>query len=344
MLNNAWKLLKDSITAFIADEALSRGAAMAFYAVTSLAPILLIVVAIAGLAFGRAAAQNAIAEQLTGLMGRQSADLLQGAVTNASGKSAGVLASVIGVVTLFVTASGVFGEMQSALNAIWKASPTGTTVSRLIRARAASLGLVAALGFLLMVSLVISAGLSAAGDVINVYVPFGQIILTILNTAISFALISLLFAAIYKILPDRHLEWRDVGVGAVVTAALFTIGKSLIGLYLGTSAVASSYGAAGALIVVLLWVYYSSEIFLLGAEFTRAYSLRHGSRRNVRDPRLEAHAPGARETATGHAEALEHGASDPLEPRAAIGATASSLLTLVGIAMLVIIHLRERRR
>lgn len=282
MFTKAWKLLKTSVQAFIADDALSRGAAMAFYAVTSLAPVLLIVIAIAGLVFGRSAAQEAIAGQLTGLMGQQSADMLQSAIKSASGRSSGVLATVIGVVTLLLTASGVFGEMQSALNAIWKVKAEGSAVSRLVRARAASLGLVAALGFLLLVSLAVSAAISALGDAINDTMPFGSMILSVLNTAISFVLIAVLFAAIYKVLPDRRIEWRDVLVGAVVTSALFTVGKSLIGWYLGSSAVASSYGAAGGLIIVLLWVYYSSEIFLLGAEFTRAYSLRHGSRAKER--------------------------------------------------------------
>jgi len=170
--------------------------------------------------------------------------------------------------------------MQSALNAIWKAEPKGTTVSRLIRARAASLGLVAALGFLLIVSLVVSAALTAFGNHLNSILPFGKLILTVLNVVVSLALISVLFAAIYKILPDRHLLWRDVVVGAVVTAVLFTLGKSLIGWYIGSSAVASSYGAAGALIILLLWVYYSVQIFLLGAEFTKVYANRHGSKQD----------------------------------------------------------------
>jgi membrane protein len=275
-----WKLLKSTVMAFIEDEALSRGAAIAFYTVTSIAPILLIVVAIAGLVFGREAAQGAITAQLGGLMGQQTADMLQTAVASAAGKSSGILATLIGIATVIATASGVFGEMQSALNAIWKAKPEGTTVSRLIRARAASLGLVAALGFLLIVSLVVSAGLTAFGDYLNSLLPFGKVILSALNTVVSVGLISLLFAAIYKVLPDRHLEWRDVIVGAVVTAILFTIGKSLIGWYIGSSAVASTYGAAGALIILLLWVYYSAQIFLLGAEFTKVYANRHGSKQN----------------------------------------------------------------
>jgi membrane protein len=279
VIKDAWSLLRETVTSFVSDDALSRGASMAFYAVTSLAPILLIVIAIAGLVFGQDAAQNALAGQFEMLMGHESATMLQGAIQNAGQKSSGILATIIGAATLLITASGVFGEMQSALNAIWKADSNGTTVSRLIRARAASLGIVAALGFLLLVSLAISAALTALGDYINAYLPFGKLILSALNAVVSFLLISVLFAAIYKVLPDRKLEWRDVVIGAVVTSVLFLIGKSIIGWYLGASATASTYGAAGALIVVLLWVYYSSQIFLLGAEFTKVYAARHGSQR-----------------------------------------------------------------
>jgi membrane protein len=279
MFSTAWKMLKDTVLAFINDEALSRGAAIAFYTVTSIAPVLLIVIAIAGLAFGRDAAQNAITAQLSGLMGQQTAEVLQAAVANASSKSSGIMATIIGIITLLVTASGVFGEMQSALNVIWKAKPKGTTVSRLIRARAASLGLVVTLGFLLMVSLVVSTALTAFGNYLDAILPFGKIILTVLNVLVSLLLISCLFAAIYKVLPDRDLQWSDVVVGAIATAILFTIGKSLISWYIGSSAVASSFGAAGALIVLLLWVYYSVQIFLLGAEFTKVYATTRGSMR-----------------------------------------------------------------
>jgi membrane protein len=184
--------------------------------------------------------------------------------------------------TLIITASGVFGELQSTLNAIWKAEPTGlTTVSRLIRARAASLGLVAALGFLLMVPLVVSAALASFGNQLNSIFPFGQLLLAALHFVVSLLLISILFTAIYKVLPDRHLEWRDVVVGGVVTAMLLNIVKSLSGWYIGSSAIASSYGAAKALIVLLLWVYYSVQIFLLGAEFIKIYANRHGSGRTA---------------------------------------------------------------
>jgi membrane protein len=281
MFGRIWQLLSDSVQAFIADDALSRGASISFYTITSIGPVLFIVVAIAGIAFGEDAARGAIAVQLRDLMGRESADLVQTAVESA-GKSSGIFASVVGAITLFITASGVFGEMQSALNMIWKAQPKGTTISRLVRARAASLGLVAALGFLLLVSLVISALLSGLGTHIDAVLPFGALILDILNFIISLTLISVLFGAIYKVLPDAELTWRDVLVGAVVTALLFNLGKFLIGLYLAHSAMASSYGAAGALIIVLLWIYYSAQIFLLGAEFTKVYASRRGTPAAIR--------------------------------------------------------------
>jgi membrane protein len=274
MLSALWRLIKISVLGFIEDDTLSHGAAMAFYAATSLAPILLIVIAVAGLAFGRDAAQNAVVGQLSGLLGPESAKTLQTAIISASGKSAGVWATLLGGVTLLITASGVFGEMQASLNVIWKAKPKGGTISRLLRARG-ELRASGGIRFSPDRLSGVSAALTALGGLINMHLPFGAALLSTLNGAISFALLTLLFAAIYKVLPDRPLHWKDVWVGATVTAALFTIGKSLIGWYIGSSAVASSYGAAGALIVVLLWVYYSSQVFLLGAEFTRAYESTH---------------------------------------------------------------------
>ncbi len=286
MFVKIWLVLRNTVSAFLEDEALSRGAAIAFYTATSLAPVLLIVIAITGLVFGREAAQSAVAGQLSGLMGRQTADVLQTAIVSASGKSAGILATLIGVGTLLLTASGVFGEMQTALNKIWKAQPKGGTVGRLLRARAASLGLVATLGFLLIVSLVVSAALTAFGEHLNAVLPFGEALISLLNFCVSLGLLSLLFAAIYKVLPDTPIRWRDVIFGGVITAILFTIGKSLIGWYLGSSAIASSYGAAGGLILLLFWVYYSAQIFLFGAEFTKVYA-------NARDagPRESAERP-----------------------------------------------------
>ena len=277
MLGMAWSLTKSSVLEFIADDALSWGAAMAFYAATSIGPVLLIVVAIAGLAFGEDAARGAVMAQLAGLMGAESAAVVQSVIASAWRQHSGVIASVIGGCTLLLTASGVFGEMQTALNVIWKAEPQHSTVIGLVRARIASLGLVVALGFLLLISLVVSAAVTALGHYINRVLPFGSVLLEAVNFVVSLTLIALLFAAIYKTLPDRDLGWRDVMIGSVVTAVLFTVGKLLIGLYIGNTGVASSYGAAGSVIVLLFWIYYSAQIFLLGAEFTKVYASHHGS-------------------------------------------------------------------
>ena len=276
MLRTLWTVLKESVSAYIDDGALSKGAAIAFYTILSLGPVLLICVAIAGLVFGRAAAQGAIIGQLQGIMGEEAAKAVQAMIASAGDRKSGIWATVIGFGTLLLTASGVFGEMQSALNMIWKAKPR-PGISGLVRARAASLGLVATMGFLLLVSLVVAAALSALGNQLNSILPGADVLLQVVNFVISFAMVSALFAAIYKILPDRRLNWSDMIVGAVGTALLFEVGKTLIGLYLGSSSVASSYGAAGALVIVLLWIYYSSQIFLLGAEFTKVWASHHGS-------------------------------------------------------------------
>jgi membrane protein len=276
MLGNIWTMLKETVNGYIEDNALSRGAAIAYFTVFSIAPMLVICIAIAGLVFGQEAAQGAIVGQLQGIMGKQGAEAIQAMIASAGNKSSGIWATVIGLVTLLLTATGVFGEMQTSLNAIWKAEPKAG-VSGLLRARAASLGLIAALGFLLIVSLVASTVLSALGDYLSSMIPGAKTILQVVNFIVSFLLISVLFAAVYKILPDRQLSYRDVAVGAVATAFLFTVGKTLIGLYIGSSSVASSYGAAGALVIVLLWIYYSSQIFLLGAEFTKVWASHHGS-------------------------------------------------------------------
>lgn len=278
MIFAAWKLLVDTTLSFIDDEALSRGAVIAFYAITSLAPVLLIVIAIVGMVFGRDAAQDAISGQFSALMGKQAADVLQSVIASASTKSSGIVATTVGIAMLIATASGVFGKMQAALNTIWKTRSRETTLSRLIRARVTSLGLVAALGFLLVVSLVVSAGLTASANYLD-RLPVGTLILSGVNFAVSWQLFALLFGAIYKVLPDRTLQWKDVIIGALMTSLLFNIGKALIGWYIGSSAVASSYGAAGGLIVLLLRAYYSAQIFLFGAEFTKIYANTHGSKR-----------------------------------------------------------------
>jgi membrane protein len=278
MFGRLWSLIRESVEDFIEDDAMSRGAAIAYYTIFSIAPLLVIATAIAGLFFGEVAVQGAIAVQLRDLVGEQSAEAVQAMVRGASNRTSGTIATLISVVTLLFTASGVFVELQSALNLIWRApTPPGDTVTRLVKARIASLGLVAATGFLLLVSLLASAALSAFATWFGGLLPEMHLILAGLNFVLSFATISALFAAIYKILPNRPLAWRDVAVGAVVTAFLFTLGKSLIGWYIGSSSIASAYGAAGSLMVVLLWVYYSAQVFLLGAEFTKVWAGMKGS-------------------------------------------------------------------
>ena len=274
---SAWILVKDTIEGFIDDNALSRGASIAYYTLFAIAPVLLIIVAIAGTVFGRDAAEGAIVDQLSGLMGTRTAEALEGMIKSASNPAAGALASIIGSVAVFVAATGVFGEVQSAMNAIWKAAPRPTTVTRFMRARLASLGLVVTSGFLLTTSLAVSAALAAVSLYLKDMFPGAELVLRIADIVISIFLISGMFAAMFKVLPDTPIAWRDVAIGAVATTALFEGGKYLIALYIGQTNVAASYGAAGALIVLLLWIYYSAQIFLLGAEFTRAFAKRYGS-------------------------------------------------------------------
>jgi membrane protein len=274
-------LLRPAVVGFIDDEALTRGAAIAFYTVTSIAPLLLLVISIAGLVFGQDAAQAAMLGQLADLMGAQTSEFFQTVIGHASNAPTGLFSAAMGVITFLLTATGVFGEMQSALNKIWKVETKATALSKFVRARAASAGLVAVLGFLLIISLTISTALTALGTYLNETLPWSKLFIYFLNTAVSFSLIAILFAAIYKVLPDRILTWRDVGIGAVLTSLLFSIGKVAIGWYLGSAGVASSYGAAGALVLLLFWVYYSVMIFLLGAEITKAFALAYGSKKDI---------------------------------------------------------------
>ena len=293
MATGAWELAKDTVKRFIADEALSHGASIAYYTMFAVAPVLLIIIAIAGLAFGREAAEAAIVAQLSGLMGESTAKALEEIVHKVGDREGGLWATAVGIGALVLTATGVFGEVQSALNVIWKAKHNKTkerqsTLGRLARARAASLGLVVTSGFLITVSLATSAALEALSGYLRGVFPGAEIVLTIVDFVISTALIGFMFAAIYKVLPDKPIAWRDVAIGALVTALLFEGGKYLIALYIGKSDVAATYGAAGALVVLLLWIYYTAQIFLLGAEFTRAYAKRYGSHSGVADADREA--------------------------------------------------------
>lgn len=270
-----WNLLRATVEGYIEDDAFSRGASIAYFTLFSLAPVLLVVIAVAGMAFGREAAQGAVVGELSGLMGRDTAVALEGMIRSASDSLSGTLATVLGLGAILLAVSGVFGEVQLALNAIWKVKPRGSTVSRLVRARLASLSLVVALGFVLVVSLVLSAGVTAFGEYLKSHLPGAGLVLQLLDLVISGLLIAAVFAALYKILPDRVLRWRDVAAGALFAAILFQGGKYAIALYIGETGIASSFGAAGAIIVMLLWIFYSAQIFLLGAEFSHAWTTRH---------------------------------------------------------------------
>ncbi|MBY0338348.1 MAG: YihY/virulence factor BrkB family protein, partial [Acetobacteraceae bacterium] len=285
MLGRIWALLRDAVEGFVADDALTRGAGIAYFALFSLGPLLFIATGIAKMFFGAEAVDDAIAAQLTSLLGEQSAGVIRDAADKALGDATGGLALAIGIGTLLLTASGAFGALQSALNAVWKteapaADTTAETISRFVRAKAAAMGLVATTGFLLIVSLAVSAAISGLEGWIESAMPGLEIVVKVANILISLAILTALFAAIYKVLPDRTLAWRDVFAGAFFTAALFTIGKSAIAFYIGQSNVAGGFGAAGTIVVVLVWLYYSALIFLLGAEFTRAFANREGSRQH----------------------------------------------------------------
>jgi membrane protein len=265
------RLATETWKTFSATNGASRGAAIAFYTVTSIAPVLLIVIAVAGLVFGKEAASGALFGQFRSLLGSEGADFLQKAIASASSKSAGIAATVISLVTLLATASGVFLELEDALNSMWGVKPQGG-LKGMARSRVASVGLIVALGFLLMVSLVVDTAMKGLSGFINAYLPFGAAILVMITLLISFALVTVLFAAILKYLPAKQLSWRDVIWGAAFTALLFEVGKFLIGLYLAKSSTISSLGAAGALLALLFWVYYTGQIFLFGAAFTRIYA------------------------------------------------------------------------
>lgn len=272
-------LARKSVTAWSDDYAPSMGAAIAYYTVFSLAPLLLIVIAVAGAVFGREAVQGEIVAQLQGLIGHDGAVAIQGLIKSASKPADGLLAGGISLVVLIVGATTVFGELQSSLDRIWQV-PQGVKsgVLNTLKTRLLSFGLILGLAFLLMVSLVVSAGVAAFGRFAGDVVPGWEIALQLLNLAISLGITTVLFAMIYKLMPQARIAWKDVWVGAVVTAVLFNVGKLLISLYVGKTSVASSYAAAGSVIVLLVWVYYSAQIFLLGAEFTWVFANEHGSR------------------------------------------------------------------
>ncbi len=281
------QLAQQAINAWIDDYGQSMGAALAYYTVFSLAPLLLIVISVAGLIFGADAARGEIMGQLSGLMGQDAAQAIQGLLENANKPATSALATILGVVMLLVGATTVFAELQTALDRIWRAPNRDRTAAgllKVLRSRFMSFGMILGIGFLLMVSLVFSAALAALQNWWSPMFAGWAVMADVVNQVISFALTTAAFAMIYKVMPRVRIQWPDVWVGAGVTALLFTVGKYLIGLYIGKSGVTSSFGAAGSLVVLLLWVYYSAQIFLIGAEFTWVYAHTFGSRRGMREP------------------------------------------------------------
>ncbi|HEX2644794.1 MAG TPA: YihY/virulence factor BrkB family protein [Thermoanaerobaculia bacterium] len=270
----SWRqLLSDVFMSWSRHGASAQSAALAFYTIFSLAPVLIVVIALAGAIFGEEAVRGQIFREFRGLMGDQPAMLVQEVLKSAAQPSSGRFATTVGVVTLIFGATAVFGQLQDALNLLWDVAPKpGAVFTTLLRKRLLSFTLVLAIGFLLMVSLILSAALSAFSEYLDRLLDIPAELLEATSFVLSFCLITLLFGTIYRLLPDIRLAWRDVALGAVVTSLLFVIGKALIGLYLSRTSVASAYGAAGSLVVVLLWVYYSSLIFFFGAIFTRVHS------------------------------------------------------------------------
>lgn len=270
----ALRILWASIKSWSSDNVPRLGASLAYYTLFAISPILIISIAIAGSIFGAEAVRGEIVGQIDQLIGTEGAKAVQALLEGAHRDQSGTLAIVIGTLTLLVAASGAFLELQHALNTIFrvKTDPKKSGIKQLIKNRLRSFGLVVSIGFLLLVSLFVSAALAAISGRVQRAELVGPTLLQVFNILISIAVITLLFATIYRFLPDVRLAWRDVWTGAFVTAILFTVGKFLIGLYLGRSSVASSYGAAGSVIVLLTWVYYSAQVVLLGAEFTRVYA------------------------------------------------------------------------
>jgi membrane protein len=273
------RLLKDTVKEWQEDKVSLWAAALAYYTMFSLAPLLLIAIAVAGAFFGEEAARGELVNQIQGLIGRDGAEAIQSMVQNTQkSHSGGLIATLFGIATLIFGASGVFGQLQDALNAIWEVKPKpGLGWQSFVKSRFLSFAMVLVIGFLLLVSLVLSAILAGISTFFSNQFADFAIVGQLLNFVISFGVITLLFASIYKFLPDVHLPWKDLWIGAAVTAILFTIGKHLIGLYLGSSGVSSTYGAAGSIVVILIWIFYSAQILLFGAEFTQVYARRNGS-------------------------------------------------------------------
>ncbi|HXE57406.1 MAG TPA: YihY/virulence factor BrkB family protein [Gemmatimonadales bacterium] len=279
-LATPWGLVKAAASTWWSTNAPRMGAALSFYTLFSLAPVLIVVIAIAGLVFGEEAARGELVRQFGDLVGTEGAEAVGTILSRARepGGGGGPAATVLGAITFFFGATGVFAELHGALNTIWDARPKpGSTLLGLLRERLLSFGAVVGLGFLLLVSLVVSTALAALGSFVAEVAPDVAGVMQVLNALASFAVVTVIFALIFRVLPDVRLAWRDIWIGAAFTSALFTLGKLLIGLYLGQGTITSTYGAAGAVVALLVWVYYSSLIVLFGAAFTLAYASWVGS-------------------------------------------------------------------
>ncbi len=274
-----FRLAKESVVAWQEDNASSMGAAIAFYTVFSIAPLIIIVIAVAGFVWGEDAVRGEIFRQLGGLVGSEGATGVQNLIKSADEPAQGLTAAIISVIFLVIGSTTVFAELQSALDRIWKVPATQVSgIWNTLRARLLSFGLVLGLAFLLLVSLVVSAALAVLGQWTGGLFPGWELLMQALNSLVSVSIAAVLFAMIYKFMPQVKIDWRDVWVGAIVTAVLFEVGKALIAMYVGKSSTISSLTAAGSLVVVLIWVYYAAQVFLLGAEFTWIYANHYGSR------------------------------------------------------------------
>ena len=269
-----------TVTEWIDDRASSKGAALAFYTLFSIAPILVLAIALAGYFFGVEAAQGELVTQLRGLIGQDGAEAVQAMLAAARDKESGLISTIIATVLLIIGATTVFAELKISLDELWEVRAQAESgLWAMIKTRLLSFGIVLVLGFLLMVSLVVSALLSVLQNYIGSLWGFSTELFCVISWLFTFFVIAFLFAVIYKMLPSIPLSWRDVWIGSLATAGLFILGKSLIGIYLGNSQVTSSFGAAGSVIALMLWIYYSSQVFFLGAEFTRIYAQRFGSKK-----------------------------------------------------------------
>jgi membrane protein len=274
------RLFSETVTEWTNDSASSRAAALSYYSALSISPLLIIAIAIAGLVFGPDHVRGQVMAQIQGLVGVAGADVIDSMLRSTNSTAGGLVATIVGVATLLLGAGGVFIELQDALNKFWGAEPQqGSGIWSFVRTRLLSFAMVLGIGFLMLVSLLLSTAIAALGKFVGDLIPTFEITAHVINTIVSLGVVTILFGLIFKLLPNVRLHWRDVWTGALTTAVLFTVGKFLIGFYLGRASTASPYGAAGSVIVILLWVYYSALIMYFGAEFTKVYARQHGSHR-----------------------------------------------------------------